>query len=252
MNSVQKTLLTFGFVREYCKSQNIELFPDDIISLFVSWLFFYDHFDAEKSHPYLNIEIIDHQYELLSVKVCKQNHRYPQAQWCTAVGTLIIEKGEKYAWKFRMYTPALHFANIQLGIIDDDMFKTNEGEYIDDLSSGKWNGWGLFLYEMDKYHGSPNDDGTVYYAHQFNYKKGDIITIILDMTQENNEKYGVLSCEIDAEIDEETMKYFAKNDRLSPVIYDNVDINKRYRMAVGIQRNFTEPISLCLMNVTSL
>ena len=58
----------------------------------------------------------------------------------------------------------------------------------------------------------------------------------------------MLSCEIDADIDTYTMKYYAKRDKLSPIIYDNLDIDKKYRMAVAIQRDFNDPISLCLMD----
>ena len=59
----------------------------------------------------------------------------------------------------------------------------------------------------------------------------------------NHNRPGILSCEIDADI-----KHIISNkDGLTPVMYDNLDINKKYRMAVAIQRNFDEPISLCLI-----
>ena len=63
MDTQQKTLVTFGFIREFCKHKNMKLLPNDIITFFVSWLFFCDQFDAKLSHPALNLEILDCEYQ---------------------------------------------------------------------------------------------------------------------------------------------------------------------------------------------
>ena len=59
MNDKRKNLLTFGYVRELCKFQNIAFSPDDIIGLLIVWLLFGDHFDEYKSHPKLKLEMVD-------------------------------------------------------------------------------------------------------------------------------------------------------------------------------------------------
>ena len=45
MDPTRKNLLSFGFVREYCDENNIDLLPNDIVSLFALWLTFSDRFD---------------------------------------------------------------------------------------------------------------------------------------------------------------------------------------------------------------
>ena len=50
-----------------------------------------------------------------------------------------------------MHSPALKFADIQLGIIDNDMLQSilsngDNIEYIDDFTSEEWKGWRLYFY----------------------------------------------------------------------------------------------------------
>ena len=48
-------LLTFGFVRDFGKKNNIDI-PDDIVYLFVSWLSLCDQFDRKLTHRHITIE----------------------------------------------------------------------------------------------------------------------------------------------------------------------------------------------------
>ena len=221
MDSLRRTLLTFGYVREYCKSQNIDVLPDDIIGLFVTWLLFADYFDKNMSHPLTQTKLIDNnEYQHLSLK--NQGTKY--LNWYTAVGSIPIKKGERFTWKFKMDDGGIVSHYILLGIINNDMIKPNEA--IADFTDPTWKGWGLFTNTMLKYHASNSGDGVYHYGNQFEYKKGDVIKMVLDLTQDNN---GILSFDIDAQI--------ADNAKLNydPILFQKLNTNLEYRMAVALR-----------------
>ena len=230
MDSTRNNLLTFGYVREYCKSENIQLIPDDIMGLFVIWLSFPDCFDKNVTHPMSNITTIDNQYpyhQHLSLNMEYASSNF--GEWASAVGQTITQKGTKYEWRFKINGPLLYAAEIQIGIMDNDMI--NLKQPIRDFCRDPWNGWGLYLYSMTKYHIDTKHGGFFDYGGQFEYKQGDIITMILDLSQTENENaYGVLSFDIDAEMD-------AKKEHITNnILYDNLDINKKYRMVVCVAK----------------
>ena len=63
--------------------------------------------------------------------------------------------------------------------------------------------------------------------------------MILDLSQEQN-KNGILSFETNAKLQDEEQRTDATN-----VLYDDIDIDKGYRMAVGLRNDCTRTISLC-------
>ena len=236
MNSERKELLTFGYVRGYCKTQKIEFLPEDIIGLFIAWLIFGDHFDKTRVHPGLTLEI-DDEYETLKIKQVNRS----KANYCSAVGCFVIKKGEKQKWRFPIYAGSgSHGDSAQIGVVDENILKSSE-EFVNDFTNTQWKGWGLYLYAMQKYY---NDErgGTFGYATQFKYSKDDPLwlTMILDLTQETNEN-GVLSFDIEGEF-----IGFPVNHDSSKILYDNIDVDGEYRMAVALQLGCASGIKLCL------
>ena len=92
MDQARKNLLSFGFVREYCNEQNIELLPSDIIELLILWLSFVDRVDLYLSHNAIQIEtIMDNKFG-----ECEQIRK--SKEWesqATAIFHHIVEKGDK-------------------------------------------------------------------------------------------------------------------------------------------------------------
>ena len=240
MDNKRKTLLAFGYVRKQHKLQNIEFLPEDIIGLFVVWLSFNDHFDKNKCHPALDLET-DNEYQTLRM----EDEDADEHIYYSAVGWLIIEKGQKQTWTFPVYKPNgysyAHGGSMQIGIMDDSILSSSNEPYVDDFTNIKWNGWGLYLYGMTRYHNDQSDGGFEY-AQQFKYSedKPVLMTMILDLTRDIN-KNGVLSFEIDGDINYENY-----NPNASKVLYDGLDINKQYRMVVAVHKDEDKGIKLSL------
>ena len=235
MMASKKNLLTFGYVREHCRNQNIDLFPDDIVQLFVEWLLINDCFDKQLSHPSLTIiTSIDDNYELL----CFQSKQF-EDDWASAVGTMIVSKGQRVEWKFKINGPLINNAEMMIGIIDNEMIPANKP--INVFCDRKCKGWGVYCYNMWKMHDSDCADGGPFnYGYQFEYAKGDIITMILDLSQKKNES-GVLSFDINAKLKYEEKDFVSMN-----ILYDDLDIDKEYRMAICIDQGPQASISLLL------
>ena len=230
MDALRKNLLTFGYVREYCKLQNISLLPDDILELFVRWLLFGDHFDENKAHPGIQLEWTENGVQKISLKAPEpENYEY-----YGAVGHLIIGKGEKYSWKFQMQhsTP-----RIQIGIIDDAILNLYQNEAVCDITDTKWSGWGIYLLNTSKYHNDV-DDGFFYL--KWNYRLEDEYNLILTLDLTQND--GILSIDFEAEKAEKAVE--AAQSKEDSYLYSNLDVNKKYRMAVAFQRTTDDTMKL--------
>ena len=200
MDASQKNLLTFGYVREYCIMEDIEFLPEDIVGLFVIWLMLRDYFDEGLSHPSIDIISVDGTLQQVKTKSTGST-----TDWFSAIGSAIIRKGERFEWKFIVDCPILYKMEMELGIIDNAIMKSDE--FIGDFAAPPWNGWGLYLYDMTPYHG--NDGALFNYGRQFQYEEGDTITMILDLSQTEN-KNGTLSFEIAAKLkdNEKELSFF--------------------------------------------
>lgn len=133
MEQARKNLLSFGFVREYCNDNNIELLPSDIIELLVLWLSFRDQFDISLSHKDIAIETkTDDKYgEYQEIRKSKASG------FCiTAICKNIIKKGHKQSWKFQLRTkdPDSPPMALVFGIIDNKIAESNASQ-ITDFSS---------------------------------------------------------------------------------------------------------------------
>ena len=236
MDAVKKSLLAYGYARKYCKEQDIDCLPDDIVGLFVIWLSFCDRFDLNFIPSIMDLTSIDNKHQHLTIKPGNAG------EFASAFGQAIISKVTIFEWKFELNGPPLE---TQIGIIDNGMIDNDET--IGDFADATWHGWGLYLRSMYAYHDEDElnmgwHDKIFDYGKQFKFKTGDIIIMTLDLTQEKNEN-GVLSFDIDAELIEQN----ETEDEVvySQILYDDLDINKQYRMAVSMQRD-TDEISLLL------
>ena len=218
MDTIRKNLLTFGFVRSYCKDHGIPFLPEDIVGLFIAWFMLNDHFDKNRCHPAIALET-DDEYEILKIKDVDTSKAFIYS----AVGSSIVKKGQKQTWKFAVYK-----AEFQIGIIDEEILKSSN-EYVTDFTDTEWKGWGLYVYAMTKYHSSETNEGSFTYGEQYKLSQTEStsITMILDLTQATN-KNGVLSFEIEGE------KHL-DIPNATKILYDDLDINKQYRMATAIQ-----------------
>ena len=237
MDPFKKTLLTFGYVRECCRTQNIDFMPDDIVGLFVSWLIFSDYFDYNLSHHMMDLTSIDNKYQHVRVKKHQITHTINL--WYSAVGSAIIRKGAKFEWQFKVNDDIIcNNIEVQVGVIDNSVVKP--GESINDFADSRWCGWALLLPDMIPYHGH-DDRGFFDYGLQFDFDEGDIITMILDLSQERN-KNGVLSFEMNAELQDNEEEMETDN-----VLFDDLDVDKEYRMVVSIYHvsNCDGCVTLC-------
>ena len=144
MDQARRTLLSFGFVRNCCQDQNMDLLPSDIIELLLLWLSFGDRVSLNLSHKSIQVKtIIDDKHgECEQIK--KSQTCGPHA---TAICQNIVKKGDKQLWTFKL-TEKLQATSIVMGIIDNNTATNLAGTIHDfsDLSGG----YGLFHQKFKK------------------------------------------------------------------------------------------------------
>ena len=218
MDETKKNLLSFGFVREYCKQNNLDFPPDDIVGLFAIWLLICDSFDTHLSHEEMDITTeIDAKYGECQTIVNKVGTGYGR----TAICANICKRGDKQYWKFQINGDDWYnLKSVVIGIIDDSVLNQDNNKNIVDFSIEK-GGFGLYLKNMLMYHaGNFWNTTTFEYGKQFNFKRNDIITMQLDLTGAK----GILSLTTDADIEE-------SNDAnaLSNILNKDLDVNVSWR-----------------------
>ena len=216
MSASREELLVFGYIKEYHKSNNIELPPNDIVLLFVSWIRLRDTFDKNM----IPKEIIFHP-EIDT----KFNHK-DGGGWASLIGTIVVEKGIKQSWKFK--TPKWTI----IGIIDEEIAKSST--IITDFTNLKYKGYGIQTGQWGYYHRSSRFDGSLkQYVDQFEAGPASFMfTMELDMTQTQSE-YGVLKYIIHAK-PRDGIKQIRTDGEYTNIAYDNINIDRKYRLGVAI------------------
>ena len=239
MNQERTILLVFGFVREYYTSLQRDLPPHDIIKLFSSWLSFSDYFDPKLSHPTITIELVKHDQfgECQKLKSTAKDF-----ELVSAIGNAIIMKGEKQRWVFQINNKS-GFAGTSLiiGIIDAERVKSVA--YIEDFTDSENKGYGLHIRGMFKYHASDLEiDGHFEYGYQFECKEDDLITMELDLTQEDKDD-GILRYIIHS-ASKHADNEISMEGQYSNILYDNIDINRKWRAAVSFENHDEDVFTL--------
>lgn len=231
LSQTRKNLLSIGFVREYCKENNVEFLPSDIIELFILWLSLCDRFDKDLSHKSIQFTMkSDNNYiDYEQIAVTEFGHK-------TAIGHQIIRKGDRQLWTFQLIKN-IKDAHVILGIIDNKTANQRKGIICD--FSFKERGYGLYLNNMYKYCGTKART-RFEYGTQFEFKTGDMITMELDLT--NQVKGGQLRFTFHSI---KSAKYIESS---SNVCYDNLDINEEWRGAVAIGNPKSDAVCLLPFN----
>lgn len=229
----REELIVYGYVREHFKTQQQELPPTDMMGLFTSWFTFsiIDSFDKTLTDQSI---IFDPSNER---KIKGDGKKYS----AVAIGKLIVEKGEKQQWKFEFFGDGVPI----IGIVDTEP-NGKRGWHSDTVFEG-YNGYGLELGNWDLFanHDSRERD-LKNYMHQFGLveryeEEGDIhfmkdpliLTMELDMTQAKS-KQGTLKYFVENQPICDGVKQVRTDGVFANIAYDDIDINKKYRMAVRI------------------
>ena len=140
MSASREELLTYGYIKEYHERNNIELPPDDLILLFVSWIQLMDVLDKTKCHRQI---VFDPE------KDTRFKAEYIPATFVAAIGTIIVEKGMKQTWKLKIdQTYPL------LGIMEDEII--NSKYNITDHTNSENGGYGMQLTNWNLYPIAPS------------------------------------------------------------------------------------------------
>ena len=226
MDETGRNLLTFGFVRDFCKNYNMDI-PDDIVFLFVSWLSFYAQFDRNLTHKHITIETKktkDKYGEYQQVQISRK----AVGPWRTAVSKNICKKGDIKSWIFQIGARKKYGdpKYLILGIIDDMTVKRRKSR-IQSFCAEK-GGFGLFLLNMGRYFEKDLNHDKFEYGQQFELTHNDIIEMELDLTKER----GILSFEFHGKV--KTRDWTDWTTYYSNIFHDNIDINKQWRAAITL------------------
>ena len=179
-----------------------------------------DSFVKDKAHQYI---IFDPESET-KIQCDAANDSY-----AGALGSIIVKKGMKQCWTFMVDAGTKY---VQFGIMSTDVIESID--VIEDNLDKIHKGYGLMVPIYITLHGRGAADKDIQqYVEQFeiNPRTNLIISMELDMTQKENSN-GILKYIIHNEVkdDIETVR---TDDKYSNIAYDNVDINKEYRMSVS-------------------
>ena len=179
------------------------------------WLSFCDRFDENLSNKDIKIEIEnDDDYG-----------EYQQIQpirgvsgFATAICQNVVKKGDKQSWTFQIENLITIF-----GIIDDKLARKKKGNVKDfSIITG---GYGLYLNNMGRYHGSWFPTDAFEYGKQFELGQGDMVTMELDLTKET----GILRFTIHSQLKNEIV-----DKEFNNIFDDEIDVDRKWRAAVAI------------------
>ena len=193
-------LCVYGFVRQYCIDCEM---PDELIQLCLVMLFIpIDIWSAEfdKNENYkLNADS--------SIATKKAG------SWSPIFGTFIVKKGDIQTWKLkRNVTTKMFDVDGVVGIIDIDSRVESHGYF----GTGPYDSYGLSFSSGNKV----SRESFKKYAKKRVGVDQTLITMVLDMTITDNKKFGVLS--------------FKLNDEDLGVAYDDIDIEKKFCLAMSL------------------
>ena len=183
-----------------------------------------DYIDKSKSHPQIAIDTTE--------TGTKFGHT-GDAKYAGVVGTIIVKKGMKQRWTFKM---SARIKYPQIVIMSDALIRAKS--VITDNMDADHEGYGLQIdieHGWLLYHGEGCADGNLrMYANQFEIKRWHklLISMELDMTQTENQN-GVLKYIIHNKPKTDIAE-IRTDGEYSNVAYDDIDIDKKYRMSVSL------------------
>ena len=215
-------LCVYGWIRENCI--NFEM-PMDLQKLCI--LMYVIIMDVWNTEIHTKNVIIDKDDNIANV--CRGRG------WQHAFGTYIIKKGMIMSWKFKVdgkrgfgtkRNSKRRAIAIFIGIWEKDKISSNiESSYDGGFYNKPNGGYAFYTYQGAIKH--KNVHNTVQYAEKC--YDGDIIKMILDMTQKESEN-AVLSYEI--------------NDKSYGIAHDDIDIAKEYCLTVQISDSTDQSIQI--------
>ena len=223
----REELLVYGYIKEYHKANNMDLPPNDLILLFVSWIALMDSFDKNMIPEDIIFDPeIDTKFKREAANDFHSN------AYASVIGTIVVEKGMKQNWTFKV-----HGKYPLIGIIKEQIIKSKK--MIKDFTDEYHNGYGIQTAgDWNFFHGNvyDYDGGLAKYVEQFQlYPRPVVITMQLDMTQTENEN-GILKYIIHNEIKED-IKHIRTDGEYTNIAYNNININDKYRLAFAISNN---------------
>ena len=179
-------LSVYGYIRTNTKNVGIDI-PDVLKQLCLSfYLIIFDIWNKEKCDPAIQVEENENMIQV------KKNAAF--YGWHNAFGSLVIRKGDIQEWNIKVRND-FYDGNVYVtfGIIDHKLISPKlkyfcsyggcgycsdntpiAGDFVDDIGGDG---------DYNKDYGKP-------------WIKGDVITMILDMTESKDKKYGILSYRI--------------------------------------------------------
>ena len=198
-----QNLTVYGYIRE-----EYECVPDDIKDLCLEfYLKVYDQWNVNKSNSIFDIDadlgIIKAGYD----EATKIHHT-----WNDAFGSLVIKAGDIQTWNLKQ----LHQKSsvIYIGIVDESKADQDMKGFCSDANQA-----GYAIENSGSIYDGMNQKGSRSTGNS-NLFGSDLIQLTLDMRQDNNNQYGILTIKI--------------NDK-GYVIQDKVDMNKQYLLAICVR-----------------
>ena len=221
-------LLIYGYIREHHQQNDMELPPRDVIVSFMSWIGLSDIFDKNRLHPEMKI----HAKSLRKCKRISTNAK----NWISAIGRYIVKKGDKRRWKLKIKSGSA----VIIGIVDEDIVE--QIEVINNFTSNFCRGYGVTIGTWYCLHGkymSPLGQ----YQDQFDLSgKYTTISLELDMSRINDQ--GILRVIIHNKQSKGANKIKTDGTHTN-VVFDNIDMDKRYRLAVAFsEHSCNEPVEI--------
>ena len=200
-------LCVYGYIRRYCISCQL---PDALIQL-CTLMFFVNIDTWNISGEFLPCAF----YDIGKENRLATRKKLGWSNWKVIFGTFIVTKGEIQTWK--LLADATSHRKAVVGVIDLNARGICEGYF--PSAQGSYDAFGLSLESKTPVKTGMN---TSYFrmVSMERVREADKIEMTLNMTVNDNKKYGTLS--------------FKLNEEDLGIAYDNLDIEKEYCLAVSV------------------
>ena len=207
--------LVYGFMRRIDIDQEI---PEDIKQLCLS---FY-RILRDKWNPAISNSSLKINNETGEIYVADGYD-----SWKNAFGSFIIKKGDIQTWKIKITNDSSHQwgirdRHVSFGVIE---YKSNNQLFYRNMTQNAFCNCdeesainNAYAYSTNRGDLMCSDDYRISYGT--GCQKDDILSMTLDLQQTENNHYGTLS--------------FGLNDKSLGIAFDDIDINKKYCLALAI------------------
>ena len=214
-------MVVYGYVRQVKISMSIDI-PDVLTGIcLMFYLLVLDEWNVQLSDKHLDFDV---EQRLLTLAIGLDY----SAHYLNAFGTILIGKGEKESWTFKVSNTgqANNTMSIAVGIIDyDKWISASDKDKVGAFAAPGKNFGIVYHGRFGRKYVSIKGDKNRGEDYGSGWRPNQSLTMILDLTDDNKTGFGKIS--------------FRKEGEDMGILYDEIDLSRQYCMAISVIKKCT-------------